>query len=203
VDLNEITMRPSQYWYRDGLVEIFLGLLMLVPAILFSLAARLPAGSSLGILAPLVWLAAILAVKWGLKQMKARVVAPRAGYIVLPEPARATRAYLAGAMFLSGALYTIFGPFARVGAAGSIAGAVLALFFSACFAGGWVQARLPHMLLVAAVPLLTGIWIYLAGLSFRDAMFWILVLQGGALVVSGAVRFRSFLKANPRGDFEA
>jgi hypothetical protein len=205
MNLNELAMRPARYWLRDGLVEIFLGLLMLVPSILFSLAARLlPKGSPLALSAPLGWLAAILALKWGLQEMKARVVSPRGGYIALPEPGKAARIGVVAVVFLSGALYTIFGPFARLDqSAGSLAGAVLALIFSACFFAGWIQARLPHMLLLAAVPPLAEIWIYRSGRSFREAMVWILVAQGGALVLSGSLRFRNFLKANPRGDFGA
>ncbi len=202
--INEIATRPSRYWYRDGLVEIFLGLLMLVPSTLFSLAALLPKGSLLRILAPLGWLAAILAVKWGFQEMKARVVSPRGGYIALPEPGKAARISMVAVMMLTGALYSIFGPFARMDqSAGSLPGAVLALFFSACFFAGWIQAKLPHMLLLAAVPLLAEAWLYRSGAGFRETMIWILVAQGGALVLSGALRFRSFLKANPPRDFAA
>jgi hypothetical protein len=46
LDLNEIAKCPSRYWNRDGLVEVFVGLMMPVPAVLFGLAGELPKADS-------------------------------------------------------------------------------------------------------------------------------------------------------------
>src|SRR5215470_4720946 len=91
IDLDDIAMRPSRHWCEDGLVEIFLGLIMLVPSVLFSLASKLPKGSPLGMVVPLVWLGTILLMKRGFEEMKKRVIFPRSGYLALPEPGKAMR----------------------------------------------------------------------------------------------------------------
>jgi hypothetical protein len=201
IDLDDITKRPSQYWNRDGLSEIFLGLTMLVPACLFWLAEELPKGSMLRMLVPLAWLAVTLVLKWGLKALKERLVSPRGGYVVLAESGTKTRASAAALFILILAAFTILSPLGQ--SWGKIPGLALAVFFSVCFLVGGVQTRLPHMLVLAGIPLVTETWIYRNSLSFSGTIFLLLVTQGGALAFSGALRFWRFLKANSSGDFGA
>jgi hypothetical protein len=201
INVDEIAKRPSRYWYQDGLVEIFVGLMMVVPACLFRLAQKLPKGSLLLMLAPLAWLAVILALKRGLTTLKERLVSPRGGYIVLADASKAARISTAALFILLAIAFTILIPWE--GTWGGIPGLALAVVFSGCFLASWVQARLPHLLALAAIPLLTEIWIYRNGLGSKETMFWLMVIQGAALVISGALRLRSFLKNNPRTSFGA
>jgi hypothetical protein len=201
IALDDLTKRPSQYWNRDGLSEIFLGLTMLVPSCLFWLAEDLPKGSLLRMLVPLAWLAVILVLKWGLKALKERLVSPRGGYVVLAESGKMARASAAALFILFVAAFTILGPLGRP--SGKIPGLALALFFSACFLVGWVQTRLPHMLVLAGIPLVTETWIYRNSLSFSGTIFLLLATLGGVMVLSGTLRLWRFLKANPRADFGA
>lgn len=199
--IDDLVRRPSQYWNEDGLIEIFVGLMALIPACLFGLAGRLrwvPA-----MLLPLAWIAVTLLLKEGLKRMKERVVSPRSGYIALASSRRVQ--WIGVAVFLlSGAVYTIARPFLHMDENwGRVPGLVVAVSFFASFLAGWVQARQAHLLILACAPLLAEIWIFRSGLGFGQAILWLLVAQGAALVVSGAVRFRSFLRANPRDRFSA
>jgi hypothetical protein len=198
IDLDEIAKRPFRYWNQDGLTELFVGFMMFVPACLFRLGNVLPKGSSLVMLLPLAWLAAILAMKWGLKELKERVVSPRGGYVALPTWGRTFIALFVLAAILATVAFIAFPSWPRQW--GRTPALALAILFAALFFIGGLQAKSPYMLVLAAVPLLVGVWIYRNSVGFSESTSWVLLAQGVALAFSGAVRFRSFLKANPRVD---
>jgi hypothetical protein len=201
LDLNEIAKRPSRYWNRDGLVEVFVGLMMLVPAMLFALAGQLPKGSPLVMIAPLAWIAVILALKRCLTWFKDRLVVPRAGYVQLADPAKAARIGTIAVGVLLAIAFTLLLPGAE--AWGTAPGLALGLLLSACFVVAWVQARDARLLALAGVPLLVELCTYGRGFSSRQTLSLLLIAQGAGLVLSGLLRLRSFLKENPAGSLDA
>jgi len=195
LDLNETAKRPARYWNRDGLIEIFVGLMMLIPAVLFGFAEQLPKGSSLLMLAPVAWIIVILALKRGLAWFKERLVVPRGGYVKLPEPAIAVRV---GTIAVGIALAVGFAALLPGATAwGMLPVLASALLFSACYVAGWVQWREAHLLALAVLPLLAALCAYVRVFSARQTLYLLLIIQGAGLVVSGLVRLRTFLKENP------
>jgi hypothetical protein len=196
LDLNEIAKRPVRYWNSDGLVEIFVGLMMIVPAALFSLVRLFPKALPLVFVAQLAWVLVIFALKRGLMKLKERLTIPRGGYVKLPEPARGARIGRAVvAVLLMGAFCQLF--------PGTIQGLTFALLFSGSLFAGWVQWRESHLLALAVLPLLAELCAYRAGLSTMQTLFLLLMTQGAGLVVSGLLRLRRFLKANPANRLDA
>jgi hypothetical protein len=201
LDLNEIAKRPVRYWNSDGLVEIFLGLMMIVPAALFSLARLLPKASPLVFVAPLTWILVILVLKRGLMRLKERLTIPRGGYVKLPEPARAVRILTIAVFVLLGIASSLL---PQVPAWwGSIRGWAFGLLFSASCVAGWVQSRDAHWLALAGLPLVVGLFAYRTGFSGSQTLLLLLITQGTGLVVSGLRRLRRFLKVNPANRLDA
>lgn len=201
LDLNEIIQRPARYWLDDGLVELFLGATMLIPACLFGLCSYLPKGSPVAMVAPLGWLLTMLLVKRGFLQLKSRLVAPRTGYIAPPEPGKAMRIagpVLVAALVIAVGIALSFLP--RLAWRGSFFGFVLALVFAFTYLLAWRQTRLPRLLVLAAVPLLAAAVIWVRQLNGSGALLFLLFTQGGAVAVSGLLRLRLFLKSHPRTD---
>ena len=198
IDLDEIAKRPFRYWNEDGLTELFVGFMMFTPACLFRLGNAIPKGSFLVMLLPLGWLAAILAMKWGLKELKERVVSPRGGYVALPARGRTSIALVVLFAILATVAFIAFPSWP--GQWGKTPGLALAILFAALFFIGGLQAKSPHLVVLAGVPLLVSVWIYRNSVGFSESVSWVLLAQGTALAFSGAVRFRRFLKANPRVD---
>lgn len=199
--IDDVVRRPSQYWNEDGLVEIFVGLLALVPALLFGLATKIPGVPP--IVLPFAWITVILLLKRALGVLKERVISPRTGYIV-PAESGTVKIVSILVVFVSAVVYEIWGLFTHMDQIWVRApGLLLALFLSAAFLWGWLQARQLHFLFLAGVPLFAEVWIFRSGLDLRNAIIWLLLAQGVALVFSGAVRLRSFLRANPGGNSPA
>lgn len=199
--IDDMISRPSQYWNEDGLIEIFVGLMALVPALLFGLVAKIQEVPP--IVLPFAWITVILLLKRMLGALKERVISPRTGYIV-PAASRTVKIVAILLVLVSAMAYEIWGPFTHMDQIwGRVPGFLWALFFSAAFLWGWLQARQLHFLFLAGVPLFAEVWIFRSALDLRNAIFWLLVAQGVALVFSGALRLRSFLKVNPRGNSPA
>jgi hypothetical protein len=82
---KEIEQRTRQYWYVDGLAEIFIGLLLAVMGLVMLAPELLPAGSWLRLIAVAAMVAIIIVGgRLGgrlVKSVKARVTYPRTGYV--------------------------------------------------------------------------------------------------------------------------
>jgi len=199
VHLDEIAQRPVRYWNRDGLAELMLGLLMMVSGGVFLVAHALPKGSSFSqvwaFAAPVLWGGSALALKRGLLTLKERVTVPRGGYVALSKPCTTARVSMLAAAILIGG-YVLFA-WGEVERWGWLAGPGLAMVFAAALLTGGLQYKLPHMLWLAAFSLLLGVWIWRLRAGF-DGGLWVMVWLGCAFVLSGALRLRSFLNANPR-----
>ena len=201
LDLDAIAKRPLRYWNEDGLTEFFVGLMVLVPVCLFRAGETSLKGSPFFIGVPLVWALAIVIMSRTYKTLKERIIAPRGGYVALREPRKTVR--VVGAVLVASlmAVAALAFPLAPILTRwGTVASLVLAGVWAACFVIGGIQGRQPHMLVLACVPLLVGLWIYLDNPSFMESSFRLCSIQGGALALSGAIRLRKFLKANPRID---
>jgi hypothetical protein len=204
INVNKVTLRASQYWMEDGLVELMLGLLMSSQMGVYLAAGALPKGpvtsfvSTFGAQALCVVLT--LSILGGFKKLKERITSPRTGYVALPTPSRKYRAVT---------MFVLIGVAVGLGLSilwdpdtewlSRIAMPAYAAVSAGCLIRGGLQYKQPSML-----------WEGLLTLLFAASLNWFTSLRGmkevGALMVVvgicmasiGALRFRNFLKANPR-----
>ncbi|MHB1293770.1 MAG: hypothetical protein ACYC4R_02125 [Anaerolineae bacterium] len=95
-DAIERTMRRTQsYWYEDGLAEITSGIgLALIGAFFYGqslLAAHTAWVGLLALLLPVVVVGGTFAMRWLLREAKARITYPRTGYVAYPRKPRRKR----------------------------------------------------------------------------------------------------------------
>jgi hypothetical protein len=201
VDLDEATKRPMRYWDQDGLPGLVLGLVLIVSGGVFLVGRALPRGSSISqvyaIVAPILWGGSCLAMRWGLKKLKERITFPRGGYVALREPTLTYRASALAAVLLVGAGMALLNAKGGLPQWRWMAAPGFATFFAVALLVGGLQYRLPHMLWLAAFSLVLGAWMYRIRAGVEGGL-WVMLWLGGAMALTGAVRLRSFLKANPR-----
>lgn len=179
--------------FVDGLQEIQFGLAGLMMGALF-LAA--PLRSPGGRIFPFVVAASSGLILWARKKINETYVFPRTGYVIFRQSDSGawkqlwisvggliafTTLILASDRYFPG-IWNVSGPLsALVIAAGCVwAGRVL---------------RFPHLNWLAGFSLVLGAATYAAAREL--ALLWMMPGMGAALVVSGAFRFRIFLKTHP------
>lgn len=201
--LDETAKRPVRYWDQDGLPELMLGLLAIASSGVFLVGYALPRGTSTAQtyaqFGPILWAAASLAMRWGLKRLKERITVPRGGYAaVLSEPSPTYWAFALGVVLLVGAGVLLL----NVGAGGMPEGTWMAApgfatLFAAALLFGGLRYKLEHMVYLAAFSLILGAWMVRIGAGPQGGL-WVMVWLGTAMALTGAVRLKKFLKTNPR-----
>jgi hypothetical protein len=205
VDVDAVTLRASQYWMEDGLVEILLGLLMFSQMGVYMAAGALPRGPLMDFVrtfgAQALCLAITLSIFGGFKKLKARITFPRTGYVALPKPSMKYRTsvfVIALALFAVTVGLNAFRP-SQTDWLGGMAVPAFAAFFAICLIGGGLQYKQASMLWEGFLTLL-----FAAGLEwFTDlrgmkGVGVLMITVGISMAIIGAFRLRGFLKANPR-----
>lgn len=107
---KEIEQRTRRYWYVDGLVELFIGLLLLVVGLLVLAPELLPPGSWQRLAAVTSLVVIIFGGAWIggklVRTVKARLTYPRTGYVNYRKPPRQRRLRNILIMILIAALWT-------------------------------------------------------------------------------------------------
>jgi hypothetical protein len=92
---KEIEQKTRRYWYVDGLVEIFIGLLLAVTGALVLAMEQLPPGSWQRLTLVAGMMVIVLGGAWlggrGVRAVKARLTYPRSGYVSYRKPSRQRR----------------------------------------------------------------------------------------------------------------
>jgi hypothetical protein len=205
VDIDGVTLRASQYWMEDGLVEILLGLLMFSQMGVYMAAGALPRGPLMDFVrtfgAQALCLAITLSIFGGFKKLKARITFPRTGYVVLPKPSTKYRTsvfVIALALFAVTVGLNAFRASQTNWLSGMAVPAFAALF-AICLIGGGLQYKQASMLWEGLLTL-----VFAAGLEWFtelrgfNGLGVLMVMVGVSLAIIGGFRLRSFLKANPR-----
>jgi hypothetical protein len=196
--LDDFAKRPMRYWSQDGLPDLLLGLMLVVPGIVFLAGEALPKASfssqAYSFVAPWVWLGCTLALVRIFKRLKERIIFPRAGYVALPDPTwRYWAAMVASAVLFGNGMAFLWLRW------NWLSGPGVALLMVTTLMIGAVQYRLPHMLWLAMVALLLGVATYQVKTGMEGGL-WVLVGLGIAMSLTGAWKLRNFLKANPRSE---
>jgi hypothetical protein len=192
-----------RYWDEDGLPEVMLGLLSIASSGVFLVGYALPKGSSTAQayaqVGPIIWAAASLAMRWGLKKLKERLTSPRGGYGAgISETSPTYWAFALGVVLLVGAGVLLL----NVGGRGMPEGTWMAapgfatLFAAALLVGG-LRYKLEHMIYLAAFSLILGAWMCRIGAGPQGGL-WVMMWLGAAMALTGAVRLTKYLKTNPR-----
>lgn len=205
LNVDEITLRASQYWMEDGLVEILLGLLMSLQSGVYLVAGALPRGPRMDFIstfgAQALCLTVTLSILGGFKKLKARITFPRTGYVALPKPSTKYRTsffVIALALFAVTVGLTGFGP-SQTDWLSGMAVPAFAAFFAICLIGGGLQYKQASMLWEGFLTLLFAAGLEgLTDLRGGKGLGALMVMEGISMAIIGAFRLRGFLKANPR-----
>jgi hypothetical protein len=139
------------------------------------------------------------AVLWGARNLKQCIVFPRGGYVE-PRPRPALRFSFAATIALAAALGIL--AIAWPGHQPHLESRLIAPGFAIAFAilslaAGWKQKSTSMMWFgVYLVGVAQLLW-WIPGSNYAR-MSWLQVIVGASLAMAGAVRLRSFLRANPR-----
>jgi hypothetical protein len=220
--LQEAIDRPRQRWAEDGVVELTMGLQWFFTGAIFWFGQTLDHGSSFArfwaFAQSILWACVSLGGMWAIKRLKEQVIAPRAGYVALREPAvrvRVTSSGKAVSLPSRRILMTVIALACSVG-----------VYLLVVNSGWWMENPRqwswmigPLFALAAAIYILWAVsrfdvprYLWLAGLALILAvwLFWtrapferttvVLAWLGGGLAVMGAIRLKSFLRENPRSE---
>lgn len=200
VDLKSIERRPMQYWFIDGLPELAMGLLWIVWGGAWLLGLALPRGKVWSVywtFVPLLLTLSGVAATWVVKKLKARITFPRAGYVEWQAPTGGQRlAAMIVAAFTAAAAVALVTLSRRVPDLASLAAPGMGVLLSLGFVVASRTQRAPHLLLLAALSLVLG-FAFGALDTGWEAMNWMLLALGVAMMIVGAVRLRLFLLKNP------
>jgi hypothetical protein len=130
------------------------------------------------------------------KKVKQAYVVPRTGHVVYCQ-GKNKRWLIAGfglaavALAAGLAIWNAHVPDLR-----PVAGLIVGLIMGTGFLWAGVTYRFPHLNWIGVLALLLGLATYFASTGITG-MVWVLFGVGAAVALSGAVRFRTFLKTHP------
>jgi hypothetical protein len=200
IDADAVRVQSLRQAFENGVEEIYIGLFALVMGGVYLVAFNVPHGSTIGQImsfgTSFFQIAFVLLMVAARKKINAAYVFPRTGYVVFrPAKWRMRTVWALGIASLALAIaMTIWSsqlPDLRP-MTGVIAGAGLA----GCLLWGGITYHLPHLNWIGALSLAIGIATYFADAK-AAGMLWVLAGVGVALALSGALRFRTFLKTHP------
>jgi len=200
IDTDAVRVHSLRQAFENGVEEIYIGLFALVMGGVYLIAFNVPhestAGQVMAFGTSFFQIAFVLMMVAARKRINAAHVFPRTGYVVFrPAKWRKSMIWTFGVASLGLAIaMTIWSsklPDLRP-LTGLIAGAGLA----GCLLWGGISYHLPHLNWIGVLSLGIGIAAYFADAK-AAGMLWVLAGVGAALALSGALRFRTFLKTHP------
>ncbi len=192
---TQIGRRAQRYWYDDGIVEMGFGALLGAVGLLFAIESVAPAGSlppSFSALAlPVIVIAGMVALRFGVRAAKESLTYPRTGYVEYKRrsPARRKAAFAAAVSIAVFVVVTVSG-WSATTALAALQGLVLALVLMAFGS----RLGISRFYVVAILTLLAGAAAEVLALGDSGGTALVYAGCGVALVVSGAVTFSSYLK---------
>jgi hypothetical protein len=187
IDLKSIERRQAQYSLEDGTIEVFLGLMMLVPGLIYIVNYR---WMHTPILASLLCIPFYLALPRVYRAVRERVVSPRGGYVAFKDPPRWR---FVAMMVLGLAIIPLvwFRPPTEWFTIGAVA--ILAATFLYLAANVRSLKWAGYGVFVLAMV----VWTYRTQPGL-EGMFWILIVIGAALALGGSFQFWRFLRTHAR-----
>lgn len=195
-NLDQTMQRARQYWYVDGLNEIFFGVLCLLLGIYFYLENILPQENLLrtfleGSFVLLIVGSAFLVNKL-VGAVKARLTYPRTGYVSYPYKSGKYRWLTALIAILIGGLI------AWLLARAPVSFAWMPVFSGLVFSAVWLylayRIGLVRFYLLSAAALLIGLGLSLARIDNIPGLAAFYTLVSLAMFISGGVTLRTYLR---------
>ena len=195
-NINQIVRRTRRYWYDDGFLEIAQGVLFLVIAGLLWVQGLTSAGSfwfqilSIGVV--LTAIVGTIVTHNFVATLKQRVTFPRTGYVAFQRETNRNRYWIVGATALAVAIVIIAG-----GRWLDNLPLVAALVLAAAFVtmGGRLGAL--RFYIPAALAVVLGAGVAMAGLSEGPALAVILGGMGLAEIIIGSVVLLRYFGQKP------
>lgn len=200
---------------EDGSVELALGVQSFLTGAVFLFGQMMAADSSLrqvySFVAPALWLVVIIGSQWGIKYLKERVIAPRAGYIALRQSGamlrsphdwllRFPRAPMVPLAVISVFLFLVFLFAESLNLSGRPIGFACAMVFALLSVWSAMYYKSPRYFLLALWLLCCAAWMYGTSGDVIGQLMIPLMWLGLGMAVMGAWRLTGFLKANPRSE---
>jgi hypothetical protein len=197
-EIRDLERRTRRYLYEDGFIEIAAGIFFLLLGGYFYASDSLPAVSHLkswlDASMVLVVLAGVFLVGRLVRFLKFRITYPRTGYVVYKKkeatPLRRAAAAVSGAIIAAAfAVLIAVSPSVREGlpALNGLLGALACYFFAR-------RTGVTRFHILAAASAIIGVAIALAGIGDIKGVSLYYAVLGGALIVSGLVAFRLYLR---------
>ncbi len=208
------------------MLELTFGLQWFLAGAIFWFGQTLPPGGSFAKFYSFadsgMWLCVILGSMWGMRKLKERVIAPRAGYVALEDsaPVRLGASSSGAKLEITSARRAIMMGMGMVACLGILMLSLtwksypniapddwqrwsrmigIAIPIAATMYITWAALRYkaPRYLWLAGLSVGLAAWMFLTRAPFERTSV-MLTWWGGGLAVIGAIRLRSFLAANPR-----
>lgn len=197
--LDRAAQRAQQYWFTDGIGELVVGGVFLFVALYFGAQAVLPEDSFLGSMLPAAMLLVVVG-GWLLARnlihtLKARLTYPRTGYVAFRQPDKKRRWITL--LFAMGMAMLVSALFARAPASLAWIPAISGLLIGVYWLYYANRLGLVRFYVLAAVSAIAGAAITLAGLGESRGLPLYYAIIGLALLVSGGITLRFYLRQAP------
>lgn len=200
---NKITehaeQRAMQYWVIDGIAELVMGGFFVILGLYFGAQAILPKDSTMGsILYPamlLVFVGGGLAARSLIGRLKERLTYPRTGYVAYRQPSKKRRWLTLALAF--GMAVLVSALFASAPASLAWIPAVMGLVIGAYWLYQGHRMEVLRFYALAALSVVVGTAITLAGVGETHGLPLYYAVIGLALVVSGGLTLRTYLRKTP------
>ena len=199
MNIDIVRRQTQQYFYKDGLIEIGVGIIFAVLGTVFLVLPLLPSGIRWPVVisVPLLIIAGTFATRGLISKLKERIVYPRTGFVKYDEkPSHGRWFVVSGALVIAAAAFFLPEDLTSIAL---VEGLLLALILS--FLG--YRVGLVRLYLVATVAIISGIAITLSEVGDTPGSAWVFVIAGVALLLSGFIALVKYLRANPPPKEEA
>jgi len=198
----DVEQRVKRYWYSDGIAELSSGGMFILLGLYFGIQGFYGEGSLVSVILQislvLIMMGGVFGVRWMVNLLKTRLTYPRTGYVEYRKDERdmKQRRYVVatGAMIIAIVSVTLVKYIRGLDSMVLITGVLAAIVFIALRGK---SSGVTRFYLMGGYSLLLGIGLSLGGLpeEYNLALFY--GLLGVAIIVSGAIVLRHYLKENP------
>jgi hypothetical protein len=199
-DIDRMPERPRAYLAGSGVLPLTTGLVCLTYGVFALLQSRLmqtPEYRVYALVVQYVGIGCMLAVFWGITAIKRRMVFPRGGYVQLARPRGGFLAAAGVLVFGALAFLVSLWPGARLSLDSRlIAPTFASLFAVVCFSTTWKERRSGALAFGLYLLCLAFVLWWMRGNSY-EGMAMLAVAVGLPMAITGALRLRRYLKANP------
>jgi hypothetical protein len=196
-ELSRAQRRTVQYWFQDGLVEVFVGGTFLLLALYITAMGVLPGpvAGMMGGLLPAAFLLIYFAGQHLVRRAKEGLVYPRTGYISYERSSPLRRGTSAVAGAVVAALFVVL--IRKAPSLEAWIPAMNGLFIAALLLLLNRSARLSRLSLVSAVAAVAGLVLALAGWPTGLAISALFAIVGAVMAATGATALRRYLRHAP------